>query len=325
MPHHYCTYFDVNYLPRALALIRSMQRHCGEFVLWALCFDDASHAALTRLAPANVRLIRRADFLDGDAALQAAQHDRTPVEFIMTCTPALLRYVMQLDDAVDALTYLDADTYFFADPEPVFLEIGAAPVAITPHFFAEGKANHLCYGRYNVGWLTFRRDAEGLACIDWWRAECLKWCRLSPDGPSYGDQGYLDQFTRRFPHTHEIAHAGLNVGPWNLWRLNEARAKGDGPAVLVHFQGIYEVFPGWVHIDIGGFRFEMTPFVRHVLYRAYFKALRRAGAELGAPIGMAGMPVCTSLRPGAGFDLRRGLVELRRLIGDVVRGHVMAA
>ena len=46
---HFCTYFDGNYLARALVLYRSLVETRADFTLWALCLDDASLEAVTRL------------------------------------------------------------------------------------------------------------------------------------------------------------------------------------------------------------------------------------------------------------------------------------
>ena len=50
MTEHFCTYFDQNYLVRAVALYESMCAHFRKpFVLWALCMDDAAYDALEAL------------------------------------------------------------------------------------------------------------------------------------------------------------------------------------------------------------------------------------------------------------------------------------
>ncbi len=74
------------------------------------------------------------------------------------------------------MIYLDADLYFFAPPSKVRAEEGQASVGIVPHRYAPEQAHLLQYGRYNVGWVSFKNDATGRACLEWWRERCIEWC-----------------------------------------------------------------------------------------------------------------------------------------------------
>ncbi len=58
---YFCTYFDRNYLPRGLALYRSLQRHCPAFQLWVLCMDRVCYDVLAKLGLAGVHPIALAD------------------------------------------------------------------------------------------------------------------------------------------------------------------------------------------------------------------------------------------------------------------------
>ena len=59
-----------------------------------------------------------------DPALLSTKTDRTPVEYCWTATPALPLYMLETRPELDEITYLDADLLFFADPEPLFEEMG---------------------------------------------------------------------------------------------------------------------------------------------------------------------------------------------------------
>src|SRR5207245_9214436 len=77
---------------------------------------------------------------------------------------------------VDLITYLDADLYFFADPSPIYEEIGRHSIAIIGHRFPPHLQDWERYGIYNVGWVSLRRDAEALVRLRWWRERGLEGC-----------------------------------------------------------------------------------------------------------------------------------------------------
>ncbi len=66
MTRYFCTYFDRNYLPRGLALYRSLQRHCPDFQLWVLCMDRICYEVLTTLGLPGVHAIALDDYENGE-------------------------------------------------------------------------------------------------------------------------------------------------------------------------------------------------------------------------------------------------------------------
>ena len=164
--YHFCTYFDRHYLYKGLALYRSLARHCDAFTLWVLCFDQVTHEILSELDLPGVRLIARDEFERGDDALLEARRDRTLVEYYWTCTPSLLLYVLRYNPQGDILTYLDADLFFFSDPQPIYDELGAHSILIIEHRYAPKYAHFAeTAGIYNVGALAFRHDRQGVLCV----------------------------------------------------------------------------------------------------------------------------------------------------------------
>ena len=188
---YYCTYFDRHYLLRGLALYRSLQAHGEPFTLWVLCFDAESCDALRRLDRADLVPIPLDDFERGDAELLAAKQDRSRVEYYFTCTPSLPRYILDRSPQVDLITYLDADLFFYASPEPIFDELGDGSILIVAHRFPPGRPHLWLSGIYNVGLLAFRRDARARECLEWWRARCLEWCYDRMEPGRFADQKYL--------------------------------------------------------------------------------------------------------------------------------------
>jgi hypothetical protein len=238
---HYCTLFDRNYFFRGLALHRSLEAVAGDFVLHVLCMDDVAYDLLQRMKLPNVRAIRHADF--ADPALLAVRPQRNIAEYCWTCTASLLLYVLETQPDLDLITYLDADLFFFSSPEPIFSELGERSILILEHRFHPRFDHFASSGKYNVEWLTFRRDGDGLRCLRWWRERCIEWCYDRLEDGRYGDQKYLDDWPVRFPGVHVLRNIGAGVAPWNFenYRIEtrDGRVLVDGtPLVFYHFHGL---------------------------------------------------------------------------------------
>src|SRR4051794_28739400 len=125
MQRHYCTYFDHRYLPRGLAMIRSLRRFEPAAAIWVLCLDDLCHRIMSEISEPHVRLISLEEFEQGDEELTRARSNRSLVDYYFTCPPSLVRFVLLRAEPQDSVTYLDADLYFFSDPKPLYDELGA--------------------------------------------------------------------------------------------------------------------------------------------------------------------------------------------------------
>jgi hypothetical protein len=276
----FCTYFDHRYLVRGLALYHSLAVHAAPFQLYVLCLSDLCFRLLLAYKLPNVRLIRLQDLELADPELAQTRATRSLVEYYFTTTPALLLHLFRSESDLETLTYLDADLYFYADPLPVFDQIGDRSIGIIPHRYPPALA-HMAdtHGAYNVGWLTFRRDATATACLAWWRERCLEWCYDRVEDGKYADQKYLDSWPERFPGTAIIQHPGANLAPWNLPSHRLTRHRGrvlvDGlPLIFFHFHRLREIGP-WLYAPrLTDFGARATPLVRQGIYVPYLRTLR---------------------------------------------------
>lgn len=284
----FCTYFDSNYLPRGLALYHSLRAHCPAFRLSVLCLDTPCYDALARLVLPDITPIRLEDFERDDPALLGAKQNRTRVEYYFTCTPSLPLYVLAHWPEVDLVTYLDADLCFFADPEPLYQALNDASIALTAHNFPPALRGLEVHGRYNVGWLSFRRDEQGLACLHWWRERCLEWCYDRVEGDRYADQKYLDAWPERFSRTVVLNHPGANVAPWNLGERRVTWHSGttliDGaPLIFYHVQGLKQPAPTLYVANLVNYRVRPTRGVMEYIYAPTIRLL--AGVARGRLAG----------------------------------------
>lgn len=319
-PYCFCTYFDRNYLAIGLALHASLLRSCRRpFVLWILCFDDETYDVLGRLALPNVRLISRQEFESGDPEAAATQATRSAVEYYWTCTPCLPRYVLRQNPDVETITYLDADLFFFRDPAPIYDELGDGSVLIIEHRYAPQLSQYTHFdqcGRFNVGFLAFRRDGEGLACLEWWRARCIEWCYNRFEDGKFGDQKYLDEWPGRFRGVKVLKHKGGGLAPWSLPQYaTAATSRGvliDGePLIFYHFHGFRQM-TGNVVIGTHDLYQELfTPSHLRLLYFPYWRALRSVQRRVTAMGRACSIPAGV---PAAGESVMAALLQGKFLL-----------
>jgi hypothetical protein len=237
---YFCTYFDSAYLPRGLALYESLAEQCAEFTLWILCFDEETLNQVAARKLPGVVIVSRVELERATDGLAEASRNRSKAEYYFTCTPALPFFILRSHENVDLITYLDADLYFYANPEPLFAELGSGSIAIISHKSSSPEVNR--HGIYNVGWVSFRRDQMGLESLRWWRQRCLDWCYHRVEGDKYADQKYLEAFPEKFSNVVILQHRGANLAPWNIFNYHIERTGKqltvDGsPLIFFHFQG----------------------------------------------------------------------------------------
>lgn len=303
---HFCTYFDRNYLTRGLALYASLKLHCREpFVLWVVCFDEESYERLTGLRLPGMRLIRRQEFEADDEGLAKARTDRSSVEYFWTCTPSVMLFVLGREPAIQAITYLDADLYFFSDPRPIFEEFANGSILIVGHRYSQEYTHfEVSAGIYNVGLMVFRRDSDGLGCLRWWRDKCIEWCFARFEDGKFGDQKYLDDWPSRFPNVIVSGHLGSGVAPWNLSRYrmrlgDEGISVNGQPLIFYHFHGLKIASPNAVIPSEQVYR--ITAWQLRHLYFPYVERLQEATCLSGMKFEDSFMPASRAGSLLAGF------------------------
>lgn len=239
---HFCTLFDLGFLPQGLVLHASLRRHMPRSMLWILCMDAEVESALRRLDLPGVQLLALAD-VETDALL-AVKPGRSRGEYCWTLTSCLLLHVLESHPDMPRLTYLDADLWFRDSPERILsiMDKSAAHVLLTPHDYDPEHEQSVQSGRYCVQFVPVRNTPEGLAVLGWWRDRCLEWCFARQEPGRFGDQKYLDQWIPLFGSTVlELPDSSLTMAPWNA---RKHVAAGDR-AVFFHFHNL-RIHHGWL-------------------------------------------------------------------------------
>jgi hypothetical protein len=320
----FCTLFDRNYLGKALALVGSLDAHeRGDWRLYVVCLDEITRVVLTSLAHPRLVLVPLHELEAGDERLLAAKRGRTAVEYYWTLSSTTLLWLLENDPAIDVLTYLDADLFFFRPTQAIADQLGDGAALIHRQDFSPDLA-HLEResGTYNVGVVAIRNDARGRAILRWWRDRCLEWCHARYEDGKMGDQMYLNQWPARFDGVVVARGRGIGLAPWNhlhapisLDAGGLPRA-GAEPVVCYHLHALSAVKPGIV-VPARHLAYRLTlPLLRHV-YLPYLAALDRAQRTIEAAVG-GEFPFGRSsdvLTPGHTFLARRAYRPALRAAG----------
>lgn len=327
-PHAYCTYFDSGYLSRGLALIESLRAHGDDSPVWIMTLDGPAHDYLVDAKIPGVTVVTVAELEATVPELPALKSQRSRMEYYFTTTPLLIRFVMDSYSVDTTVIYLDADLYFFDDPTLALAALGNDSVGIIEHRYQPRLARRLAkYGRFNVGWVGFRADSAGRACLDWWGASTLEWCGDTPEDGKYADQGYLDQFPSRFAGVAILEPLGLDLAPWNTARhvisASDSRVMvDDDPLVFFHFHGVRRTTRWWMTSQLV-YEAPMGRVLREAVYAPYLSALARQDAVVDAsPL----VPQAAVARRGKGL---RGLAfraqKAALTVASIVTGNALRA
>lgn len=263
----YCSYFDRNYLARALVLLESLEKHePRDFRFIVVCLDEFTRLALKALNHPRVIALSRHELEQGDEALVGPRAERTLAEYYWTLSPTAILQALRHVPEGEPLIYLDADLCFHADPAEMLAEMDGHSVLIHEHRFSPEFRHLESYsGRFNVGLMGFRNDARGRTVLQWWRERCNEWCFARSEGGKFGDQMYLNDWPTRFEGVRVIEHPGAGVAPWNQTGLQwsegrdaqgapQPRVNGR-PLVFFHFHAQVPMNPqAYLFIKYAGYR-----------------------------------------------------------------------
>lgn len=247
-----CTLYNSLYLDKGLVLYDSLCACAKDFKLYVLCMDDRCYEVLMDLNQDRHIPVRLVDFEEGDEDLLIAKGNRPVGEYCWTCSSSFIRYVLKRYNE-PICTYIDADMYFYTDPQILvdeMLEAGKS-VMVTPHRFpAKDEKQAEIVGTYCVEFNTFRNTSDSLEVLEYWRNRCLECCTNLGDGIHWGDQKYLEELVDRFSNVYVCKNNGAGVAPWNIVlysspvngsgmsMLRYNTSKEDIPLFFYHFQSV---------------------------------------------------------------------------------------
>ncbi|MGP7819362.1 putative nucleotide-diphospho-sugar transferase [Niallia sp. 01092] len=221
MDNAFCTVLSKKRLYQALALIRSLYKELKEdFSFHILCTDEETYKVLQKLKWKNIFLTSDEDL---SKEILGLKNTRKLHEYCWTLKPIIIERVLETYPSVNRVTYLDSDLFFWRNPNHIFWNQPDCSVlltkeekAISPKKKSTLKEVENITGKYNSGFLSFKRDEMGISALKWWKEKCLESCAINPSGGTFGDQKYLDELPKLFLGVCDITTPGVNIGPWNF-------------------------------------------------------------------------------------------------------------
>ena len=240
MRNCYFTIFNSTYLLQAITLSNSFYYHNKNSKLYLICLDEFSFNSLiefnnTLIYVPNVIKKNILDLIEL----------RSIGEQCWSLKSILFDYLMEyFDKEYEWFTYVDADGFFYSDPDEYFYKHNSYDCLLTPHSFKlNWPDKESIVGKFNAGFISIKNTVEGKNITNYWMDMCLQSCSHIPDEFTYADQKYLDYFEHIFPNRIGYFPFGYNVAPWNI---DESKIKKQDnyiysdkyKIVYYHFQGL---------------------------------------------------------------------------------------
>jgi|CXWJ01.1.fsa_nt_gi hypothetical protein len=286
-----CTLFNSAYLSRGLTLYKSLLETNSDFHLYVFAFDDLAYDYLKQKKFEHLTVVSLNEF--EDEQLLAIKSTRTAGEYCWTCTPSTIRYCID-KFSLDSCTYIDADMYFYADPEILIDEMGSKSVLITEHRYTKQYDQSDTSGIYCVQFVTFKNNTVGLKVLNWWRNACIEWCYARNEDGKFGDQKYLDDWTTRFEGVHVLKNLGGGLAPWNVqqykFKLQNGKLTGVNIATGEKFNPLFYHFHDLKlfsnkSVQLTGIIYNLSADVKNLFYQPYIKKLFESKSSMHLKAG----------------------------------------
>ncbi len=277
---NFCTYFDLNYLPYAKLLNKSLLEQKMDFTLFIVCMDYEVFNYLKKDPFLNSVVYSHEELLIFRPELKQINKKRTKSEYFFTCSAQVCDFIFEQNPTLELLNYIDADLYFFNPLKALFDELGDASIGVVEHKFHWTNRSKNKYGRFNVGWISFRNDDDGRKCVTDWSQQCIDWCYQKLDDGKYADQKYLDYWPKKYNNLKILKHKGANIAIWNIknyiLRLEKGRIYvDDQPLLFYHFAGLKQIDSYTFKTNLSSYLVSLKGVLLNDIYKPYLYELSK--------------------------------------------------
>ena len=145
------------------------------------------------------------------------------------------------------------------------------------------------YGKFNVGWISFSRDDQGLECLSKWYQDCIDWCFQKVEPNRYADQKYLDKWPINYKNLKIIKHKGANLAPWNIANYNITKTNNSiyidqDKLIFFHFANIKQISAFTFKTNLSRVLVRTSGIIRDDIYTPYLRSLSEILKKLNLKI-----------------------------------------
>ena len=275
------TFFDSNYIHRAVITYESLAEVHKNFVLYAVCFDELSYEVVKTLGYENFIPIAPAEF-ETEELLKSKAEKKKMYEYYWSCKPSAIKFVMDKTEA-EMVTFIDCDFMFFQSPEPIFEEGDKANVILQPNNFSfETDDQFTTAGYYCSCWEGFRNNEEGREALDWWHKRCMEWCFSRFEEGKFADQKYLDGWRSKFKGVREVVEMGANMAPWSATKYDFTETNGvvtindKYPMIYYHYHSFKMNLVNYEYMITGDRHnsYNISPELERLVYPPFIKKMK---------------------------------------------------
>lgn len=239
----YYTSICSNYLPKAMALAKSVKQHCKD-AHFVLCLVEREVPDVARDYPHfdEVILAKDAGWQDFDTFM----FRHSIVEASTAVKPRFMIHLTERFADADKFVYLDPDVLVYSDFTELRALLDQHSIVLAPHLLRPGnidmEISSLAHGSYNLGFLAVSRSDNAMRFLNWWADRLFLFCYDDKARGIFTDQKWID-LVPSFFDCHVLKHHGYDFATWSLLGsdLREVDGKyvvnGDGLR-FIHFSGL---------------------------------------------------------------------------------------
>jgi len=220
LSHNYCSLASRDYTYKVLALYRSIQKYDEDFHFFLICLNEEAKELFSGMNLDKASIIGIDSIEAKDWELLEVKSGRNEKEYAWTVKPSVMLYLLESYPELEHIVWLDGDTAFLSNPQPIYDEWGDYSILLTEEKYS-GKYDYMSwhFGVYNTGFLGFKRDDNAIKCLNWLRGKVIEWCYDRHEEGLWSDQMHFNNLPSLFSNVGVVRNVGINMTPFILNRL----------------------------------------------------------------------------------------------------------